>query len=113
MIDLAFLLRKGNCWGAGDGTNLRGVVLIRDNNSPEQQQTHALGVTPTDTGNTTNIPAYAWIALTIPANAWIALTIPANAVSMSFNYNNIQGDWNNDSLAAAINGTNVLSLPGS
>jgi hypothetical protein len=31
---------------------------------------------------------------------------------MSFDYV-IQGDWQSDSLAAAFNGTNVLSLPGS
>lgn len=42
----------------------------------------------------------------------MTLAVPANAVSMSFDYI-IQGDWQSDSLAAAFNGTNVLSLPGS
>jgi pimeloyl-ACP methyl ester carboxylesterase len=52
-------------------------------------------------GSETNIPAY----------AWIPLVIPADASAMSFNYK-IQGDWNDDSLAAALNGTNVMSIPG-
>jgi len=48
----------------------------------------------------------------VPACAWMPLIIPANAISMSFAYK-IQGDWNDDLLAAALNGTNVLSIPGS
>jgi hypothetical protein len=61
-----------------------------------------LGPTPKDASGITNVPAY----------AWMSLAIPANAVSMSFNYK-IQGDWNDDALAAALNGTNVLLLAGS
>jgi hypothetical protein len=48
----------------------------------------------------------------VPAYAWMPLQVPVNAVSMSFDYK-IQGDWQSDLLAAAFNGTNVLSLPGS
>jgi hypothetical protein len=54
-----------------------------------------------DANGDTNLPAY----------AWISLAIPTNAASMSFAYT-IQGDWQNDSLAAALNGTNVFLLPG-
>ncbi len=43
--------------------------------------------------------------------AWMPVIIPANAVSMSFNYI-IQGDWQSDSFAAALNGTNVLLIAG-
>jgi pimeloyl-ACP methyl ester carboxylesterase len=46
------------------------------------------------------------------AYAWLPLTIPADAVSMSFDFK-IQGDWKDDSLAAALNGTNVFLLAGS
>jgi hypothetical protein len=57
---------------------------------------------PTGGGIITNVPAYAWMSLVIPTNAF----------SMSFDYL-IQGDWQNDSLAAALNGTNVLLMAGS
>jgi hypothetical protein len=68
-----------------------------------QSGPHPLGGPPGGGGGSgTNIPAY----------AWMPLIIPANAVSMSFAYK-IQGDWNADSLAAALNGTNVLLLAGS
>jgi len=53
-------------------------------------------------GSETNVPPY----------AWIPLFVPADAVSMSFDFK-IQGNWENDSLAAALNGTNVLSLAAS
>lgn len=46
------------------------------------------------------------------AYAWLPLTIPSNAVTMSFDFK-VQGDWKDDSLAAALNGTNVLLLAGS
>lgn len=46
------------------------------------------------------------------AYAWLPLTIPSNAVTMSFDFK-VQGDWQDDSLAAALNGTNVLLLAGS
>jgi hypothetical protein len=67
-----------------------------------QFKAHPLGATPNDASSNTNIPAY----------AWMPLAVPANAVSMSFDYF-VQSDWQSDSLAAAFNGTNVLSLPGS
>ena len=66
-----------------------------------QLKVHPLGLAQNDTSGNTNIPAY----------AWMPLGVPANAVSLSFDYI-IQGDWQGDSLAAAFNGTNVLSLPG-
>ena len=66
-----------------------------------QIRAHPLGQ-PTGGGTITNVPAY----------AWMPLVVPANAVSMSFDYV-IQGDWQSDSLAAALNGTNVLSIAGS
>jgi hypothetical protein len=47
-----------------------------------------------------------------PAYAWMQLAVPTNAVSMSFDYI-IRGDWADDSLAAAFNGTNVLLIAGS
>jgi pimeloyl-ACP methyl ester carboxylesterase len=49
---------------------------------------------------------------TMGAYAWLPLPIPANAVSMSFDFR-IEGDWQGDSLAAALNGTNVLLLAAS
>jgi hypothetical protein len=62
---------------------------------------HAPGPHPLDGGGT-NTPAY----------AWIQLNVPAEAVSMSFDFRT-QGNWEDDSLAAALNGTNVLLLAGS
>ena len=74
------------------------------NASPSLQiNVRPLGLTANDANSSSaNIPAY----------AWMPLVVPANAVSLSFDYI-IQGDWRSDSLAAAFNGTNVLSLPGS
>lgn len=57
--------------------------------------------TPNGAGGATIIPAY----------VWGQIIIPPNTVSMSFNYK-IQGDWQSDSLAAALNGTNVLLIAG-
>jgi hypothetical protein len=98
--------------GNGSGEYVTGVLPAFNNfimsllttpaNTSPQFKAHPLGATPNDAGSNTNIPAY----------AWIPLTIPSNAVSMSFDYI-IQGGWQSDSLAAAFNGTNVLSLPGS
>ncbi len=44
----------------------------------------------------------------VPAYAWIPITIPSNAIFMSFDFL-LEGDGQNDSLAVALNGTNVLS----
>ena len=44
-----------------------------------------------------------------PAYAWIPLTVPSNTLSMSFNFM-LQGEGNDDSFQAALNGTNILSL---
>ena len=66
--------------------------------SPPQNNVHPLGGPPGGPGGgATNIPAY----------VWMPLIVPTNAVSMVFAYK-IQGDWKDDSLAAALNGTNVL-----
>lgn len=43
------------------------------------------------------------------ACAWIPVTVPSNAVLMSFDFA-LQGDGQQDSFAAALNGTNILSL---
>ena len=101
--------------GNGNGQNLVGALAGWQNfifsifttpantSSPAPQiKVHPLGATPNDSSSNTNTPAY----------AWMPLVVPANAVSLSFDYI-IQGDWQSDSLAAAFNGTNVLSLPGS
>lgn len=100
--------------GNGSGENVVGalpawnnfmlsIFTTPANTSPAPQfKAHPLGATPNGSGGSANIPAY----------AWMPLVVPANAVSMSFDYT-IQGDWQSDSLAAAFNGTNVLSLPGS
>jgi hypothetical protein len=45
-----------------------------------------------------------------PAYAWLPMTIPTNATSLSFDFM-IQGNGAGDSFAAAVNGTNVFSLP--
>jgi hypothetical protein len=45
-----------------------------------------------------------------PAYAWLPMTIPTNATSLSFDFQ-IQGGGASDSFAAAVNGTNVFSLP--
>jgi hypothetical protein len=44
-----------------------------------------------------------------PACAWIPVTVPSNAVLMSFDFV-LQGDGQQDSFAAALDGTNILSL---
>jgi hypothetical protein len=71
------------------------------NNSAPQFRAWPLDKQPLG-GSVTNVPAY----------AWMQMFVPTNAISMSFNYV-IQGDWQSDSLAVALNGTNVLFLPGS
>ena len=45
-----------------------------------------------------------------PVYAWLPMTVPTNGTSLSFD-SMIQGNGANDSFAAAINGTNVFSLP--
>jgi hypothetical protein len=76
-----------------------GMQTTAASSSMSQFRAHPLG-SPMG-GNAMNVPAY----------AWAQLIIPSNAISMSFNYQ-IQGDWQGDALAAALNGTNVLYLPG-
>jgi hypothetical protein len=49
-------------------------------------------------------------SLNSPAYAWLPMTIPTNGTSLSFDFM-IQGNGANDSFAAAVNGTNVFSLP--
>ena len=74
-------------------TSIGSISLVK--NSP----VHPLGGPVPSGGSANNTPAY----------AWIQLTVPSNAVSMSFNFM-LQGNGNNDSFQAALNGTNVLSL---
>ena len=45
------------------------------------------------------------------AYVWLNLVVPPHALSMSFSYS-IAGDWQDEALVAAFNGTNVLFLPG-
>ena len=45
-----------------------------------------------------------------PVYAWLPMSIPTNATSLSFDFQ-IQGGGASDSFAAAVNGTNVFSLP--
>ena len=52
-------------------------------------------------GSNTNPPVY----------VWIPLAVPVGATSLSFDFM-VEGDWQNDSLAAAWAGTNVLLLSG-
>ena len=78
------------------------LTMPANTSTAPQTKVRSLALSANDESNSTNIPAY----------AWIRLTIPSNAVSMSFDYK-IQGDWNDDSLAVAFNGTNVLLLAGS
>jgi hypothetical protein len=44
-----------------------------------------------------------------PAYLWIPVTVPSNAIAMSFDFI-LQSDWQSDLFAAALNGTNILSL---
>jgi hypothetical protein len=60
---------------------------------------HPLGGPVPQGGSGGNIPAY----------AWIPVTVPSNAVSMSFDFM-LQGNGNQDSFQAALDGTNLLSL---
>jgi hypothetical protein len=101
--------------GSGNGQNIVGALAgwqsfiffifttpANTSSSASQLKVQPLGLTANDASSSnTNIPAF----------AWLPLVVPANAVSLSFDYT-IQGDWQSDSLAAAFNGTNVLSLPG-
>ena len=87
---------------AFDAFLLSFLTTSTNTSATPQIKVHPLGLSANDDNSSANVPAY----------AWMPLVIPANAVSMSFDYK-IQGDWNDDSLAAALNGTNVLLLAGS
>jgi hypothetical protein len=81
------------------------VILYFANGSSSSSQSQVrvrpLGLSANDESGNAVVPAY----------AWLSLFIPTNAISMSFDYV-IQGDWQDDSLAAALSGTNVLSIAG-
>ena len=81
------------------------VILYFANGSSSSSQSQVrvrpLGLSANDESGNAVVPAY----------AWLSLFIPTNAISMSFDYV-IQGDWQDDSLAAAFNGTNVLLIAG-
>jgi len=51
-------------------------------------------------------------ATNTPPYAWVPITIPLNAVWISFDFM-LQGNGNQDSFAAALNGTNIFSLEAS
>lgn len=76
---------------------LKTANLVYGSNAQKQP----LGVRASAETDNNNVPAY----------AWMQLLVPTNAVSLSFDYI-IQGDWNDDSLATAFNGTNVLLIAG-
>ena len=84
---------------------IKGIIfwlLTTPANASSASQFRAQPLDSPSGGSANNVPAY----------AWLPLFVPTNAVSMSFDYV-IQGDWQSDTLTAAFNGTNVLSLPGS
>jgi hypothetical protein len=87
---------------AYDSIIMQLLTKPENNSSVQRTQIRQLGLSANDESDSANIPAY----------AWIPLVVPENATTLSFDYT-IQGDWQSDSLAAAFNGTNVLSLPGS
>jgi hypothetical protein len=80
-----------------------GMILNFFTGSGSSSQIQSLAMRPmggpVPKGGSANTPAY----------AWIPLTVPSNAVSMSFDFI-LQGNGNNDSFQAALNGTNILSL---
>ena len=76
------------------GFNLMMLVLTSGSAAPQSPSPY--GLTPGGSGNT-------------PAYAWIPLSVASNTVSMSFDFT-LQGNWAGDSFAAALNGTNVLSV---
>lgn len=87
--------------GPGTAVATEGLITLDThlaNSLSSQVRAQPLGIS--QNGNVTNVPAY----------VWVPLIIPTNAVSLSFNYV-IEGNWQNDALAAALNGTNVLFLP--
>ncbi len=91
----------GQVTGAIDNVGNWIVNLITSigNGSLVQSSAHPLGGPMPNGSSNSNSPAY----------AWLPLNVPTNVVSMSFDLM-LQGDRNNDSFQAALNGTNVLSL---
>jgi uncharacterized repeat protein (TIGR03803 family) len=86
------------------GQNLENMVLnfftsVSGGSLIQTSGAHPLGGPVPLGGSAGNTPAY----------AWIPLTIPSNAVSMSFDFM-LQGNGNQDSFQAALQGTNILSL---
>jgi pimeloyl-ACP methyl ester carboxylesterase len=88
------------------GLAVDGFILYLQTSSSGAQspQFRPLGAQPDGggSGGNGNVGAY----------AWLPLPIPADAISMSFDFK-VDGDWQDDSLAAAFNGTNVLLLTAS
>ena len=67
--------------------------------TPHIQSLNTQGGAVPKAGSAANTPAY----------AWIPLNVPADAVSLSFDFM-LQGNGNQDSFQAALNGTNILSV---
>ena len=92
--------------GPANAFDLFIISLLTQPGAAPAPQFHPLGgVHPNDAGGaggSGNVCAY----------AWLPLPIPADAVSMTFDFK-IDGNWQDDSLAAALNGTNVLLLAAS
>jgi hypothetical protein len=89
------------------GQNLENMVLnfftsVSGGSLIQTSGAHPLGGPVPLGGSAGNTPAY----------AWIPLSIPSNAVSMSFDFM-LQGNGNQDSFQAALQGTNILSLEAS
>ena len=86
------------------GQNLENMVLnfftsVSGGSLVQTSGAHPLGGPVPLGGSAGNTPAY----------AWIPLTIPSTAVSMSFDFM-LQGNGNQDSFQAALQGTNILSV---
>jgi pimeloyl-ACP methyl ester carboxylesterase len=79
-------------------------LVLQNHPVSVQPNSKSAGIHPLDNPSPTpsNSPAY----------AWLPMTIPTNVTSMSFDFM-LQGNGANDSVAAALNGTNVFSLAAS
>jgi pimeloyl-ACP methyl ester carboxylesterase len=95
---------NGELYATGPENAWNTLIQLNENggnNSIVQNSSiHALGL------NANNQSAYTNVSVC----AWLPVAVPSNAVSMSFDFK-LQGDGAADSFVAALNGTNVLSVP--